>query len=178
MCLGFFCKARKPVIIDKTTPFERTVPNDAYHPGCYKCAYCKIKTKTSLCLRTYPQTKWRFIFYCDAHYHNAERDLLSILKERGVYRQYDVLRQPVFDALPNTLVKKGPWGTETNWFLNSSLWEDSIDLVYRQKDGTWSIAINNSIRNTATYIPVEHLKWSLPDEHHGLVDDFLRWLSN
>ena len=177
MCLGFFCKTRKAPLIDKIKPFERTVPNNAYHPGCYKCAYCGVKTQKSKCLRRYPQTNWRFIFYCDTHSTHAERDLLSILKERGLYRQCDVLSQPVFDALPDTLVKKGPWGTGTNWFLNSSLWPDSIDFVYRQKDGTWVIAIDNSIPNTATYIPVEHLKLSLPDEHHGLVDDFLCWLS-
>lgn len=157
---------------------DKTVPNNGFHPGCYKCAYCGVKTQKALCLRTYPQTNWRFIFYCDAHTADAECDMRSILKKRGYHRQCDVLKQPVFDALPNTLVKKGSWGTGTNWFLNTSLWEDSIDLVYQQKDGTWVIAIDNPIPNTSTYIPVEYLKWSLSDEHHGLVDDLITWLSN
>lgn len=103
--------------------------------------------------------------------------MLTILKERGLYRQCDVLSQPVFDALPDTLVKKGPWGTGTNWFLNTSLWEDSIDLVYRQTDGTWVIAIDNCVPNIQCFMPVEDLKWSLSVEHHGLVDDLITWLS-
>jgi len=157
---------------------DRTVPNNFYHPGCYKCAYCGTSTKISKCLRRYPPTNWRFIFYCDAHSADAERDMLSILKERNYHRQSDVLNHRVFAVLPEDLVKKGPWGTGTNWFLDTSLWGDSIDLVYKQQDGTWTIAIDNVIPNTATYLPVEHLKWSLPDKDHWLVDDLIHWLSN
>ena len=155
---------------------EKTVPNNWYHPKCYKCAYCDIKTQQSKCLRRYPPTNWRFIFYCDAHRDDAERDMVSILKKFNYHRQSDILKQPLFAVLPEDLVKKGEWGTGTNWFLNTSLWEDSIDLIYK-KDGMWIIAIDSPILNTATYIPVEHLKWSLPDEHHNLVDEFITWLS-
>lgn len=158
---------------------ERTVPNDYLHPRCYKCAYCDVKTQQSKCLRRYPQTNWRFIFYCDTHGADAERDMLSILKERGYHRQRDVLKQPVFSVLPEDLVKKSPWGTVgIGWFLDTSLWEDSIDFVYRQKDGTWVIAIDNLTPNTATYMPVSELKMSLPIEHHSLVDNLIEWLSN
>ena len=157
---------------------NRTVPNNLFHPGSYKCAYCNKSTQQSKCLRRYPQTNWRFIFYCGDHRDDAERDILSILKKLDYHRQSDVLKHPVFEILPENLVKKGPWEIGTNWFLDTSLWEDSIDLVHKQQDGTWTIAIDNPIPNTATYIPVEHLKWSLPDQDHWLVDDLIIWLSN
>jgi hypothetical protein len=64
------------------------------------------KTKITKCLRRYPPTNWRFIFYCDAHSADAERDMLSILKERSYHRQSDVLNHPVFAVLPDNLVKK------------------------------------------------------------------------
>jgi len=157
---------------------DKTVPNNGFHPGCYKCAYCQVKTQKALCLRTYPQTNWRFIFYCDAHTADAEDDMRSILKKRGYHKQCDVLKQPVFAVLPENLVKKSPWGIGIGWFLNTSLWGDSIDLVYQEKDGTWVIAIDNVTPNIATYMPVSELKMSLPNEHHGLVDDLIKWLSN
>lgn len=158
---------------------NRTVPNDLFHPGCYKCAYCDKSTQQSKCLRRYPQTKWRFIFYCSAHSADAERDMASILKELDCHRQSDVLKHPVFAVLPEDLVKKSPWGTiGKGWFLNTSLHGDSLDLVYKQADGTWNIAIDNLTPNIATYIPVSDLKMSLPDEHHWLVDDLIHWLSN
>ena len=183
MCLSYLasyfgCKRGKKVPLDRSVPFDRTVPNDSFHPGCYKCAYCGVKAWQTKCLRKYPQSKWRFIFYCDAHSTNAERDIVSILKELGFHRQSDVLKQPVFEILPVDLVKKSPWGSVgIGWFLNTSLWGDNINFVHRQADGTWIIAIDNSTPNSETYMPVEDLKMSLAEEDYGLVDDLIAWLS-
>lgn len=156
---------------------EKTVPNDWYHPGCYKCAYCGLSTQKSKCLRRYPQNKWRYIFYCYAHRDDAERDMVSILNKLGYYRQSDILKQPLFAVLPEDLVKKSALGVGVGWFLKTSLLEDSIDLVRKDQDGTWTIAIDHLTPNIATYMPVSDLKMSLDEKHHGLVDDFIAWLS-
>lgn len=154
---------------------DKTVPNDIFHRGCNKCAYCGVKTGKAKCIRTYPQRTQRFIFYCYAHSVEAERDLVSVLKERGLIRQCDVLQHPLFAVLPEDLVTKNGG---SGWFLNKSLMEDSITFVHLRKDGTWVIAIDNITPYIDTYMPVSDLKVSLPDEHHGLVDDFIVWLSN
>lgn len=156
---------------------NKTVPNDIFHSGVYKCAYCGIATQKNKCIRTFPPSTRRFIFYCDEHGDDAERDIICALKSLGYYRQSDVLKQPVFAVLPEDLVLQ-PSG-ENIAVLNTSLMIDNTQFVIRCNDEpkTWAISIFNTISSEEKFIPVSLLKLSLPSEHHKLVDDLIVWLS-
>jgi hypothetical protein len=153
---------------------NKTVPNDIFHSGVCKCAYCGIATQKSKCIRTNPPRTRRFIFYCDEHHNDAERDILCVLKSLGYYRQYDVLKQPVFAVLPEDLLLY-PSG-EYIYVLNTSLTGDNIEFVIKHDD-EHKINIFNSMTSNTIYVPVSLLKLSLPPEHHKLVDDLIVWLS-
>lgn len=157
---------------------DKTVPNDIFHSGVYKCAYCGVSSQKSKCIRISPPSKQRFIFYCDNHNADAERDVISALKTLGYHRQSDVLKQPVFAVLPEDLVVKS--SGETGWFLNTSIITDNIDLVHRFYDQPtyWAISIINVLTGEKMPIPVSSLKLSLPVTQHELVDDLITWLSS
>lgn len=151
---------------------DKTVPNDIFHSGIYKCAYCGVDTRKSKCIRKNPPRNLRFIFYCDTHSSDAERDIKIVLKGLGLHRQSDVLKQPLFAVLPEDIVYDGGLGV-----LNKSLMEDSIELVLETSNG-WAICIFNTLTGKVDRVPVSTLKQSLPDAHHGLVDEFIAFLKN
>lgn len=156
---------------------DKIVPNNIFHSGVYKCAYCGIATQKNKCIRTFPHSTRRYIFYCDEHCDDAERDIMCVLKTLGYYRQSDVLKQKVFSVLPEDLALQ-PSG-ENNVVLNTSLIDDNIDFVIRCNDEpkTWAISVFNTTSSEEKYIPVSLLKLSLPPEHHELVDELILWLS-
>jgi hypothetical protein len=153
---------------------DKTIPNDILHEGVYKCAYCGIATQKNKCIRTFPLSRRRYIFYCDKHGDDAERDIICVLKTLGYYRQSDVLKQPVFAVLPEDLVLH-PSG-ENIAVLNKSLMYDNTKFVIRCKDEP-NISIFNTKSCEEKFVPVSLLKLSLPPEHHKLVDDLIVWLS-
>ena len=156
---------------------DKTVPNNIFHHGVNKCAYCGVTSQMRKCIRMYPPSRRRFIVYCDKHGDDAERDIMCVLKSLGYYRQSDVLKQPVFSVLPEDLVLQS--SGEHIAVLNTSLMNDNIEFVIRYNDEpkTWAISIFNTISSEEKFIPVSLLKLSLPLEHHKLVDDLILWLS-
>lgn len=133
------------------------------------------------------QRRWRFIFHCHAHVDDAERDIILALKEAGLYRQSDVLKEPLFAILPedlvledstleyltlNTRIKKG-------WYLNTSLSSQNVELVYHNPlTKVWFINLCHPLTHQETFVPVTSLKDSLPEEHHGQVDAFIARLTS
>jgi hypothetical protein len=161
---------------------NKTVPNDIFHPGTYKCGYCGVKTQLYKVIYKREARLQRFIFYCNTHKVDAEHDIICALREAGYYRQSDVLKHPLFSVLPEDLKIKNSQGTfEDGWFLNTSLISESVEFVHefnKKEEKTWGINIINVITGEIKFIPVSMLKLSLPDEHHGLVDSLIAWLSN
>ena len=156
---------------------NKTVPNDIFHSGCNKCAYCGVSTSKTKCIFSYPPSTRRFIFYCNEHNAEAERDIFLAHKELGLYRQSDVLKQPVFGVLPEYLTVKS--SCEKRWCLDKTIIDGNTEFVRRHVDDptTWAIRIIHDLTGETKPFPVSELKLSLPVEQHGLVDDLIAWLS-
>ena len=160
---------------------DKTVPNDIFHSGCQKCAYCGVKTIDAKIIRRKQQRRWRFIFHCRAHVDDAERDIILALKEAGLYRQSDVLKEPLFAILPEDLVLEDPAldKKETGWYLNTSLSSQNVELVYHNPlTKVWFINLCHPLTHRETFVPVTSLKDSLPEDQHGQVDAFIARLTS
>lgn len=156
---------------------NKTVPNDIFHSGCNKCAYCGISSRQTKCILSYPPRTRRFIFYCNEHNADAERDILLAHRELGLFRQSDVLKQPIFKVLPEYLTVNG--SCENRWCLDKTIIDGNTEFVHRFDDEptTWAIRIIHDSTGETKPLPVSELKLSLPIEHHRLVDDLIAWLS-
>ena len=122
------------------------------------------------------QRRWRFIFHCHAHADDAERDIILAIKEAGLYRQSDVLKEPLFAILPEDLILKG---LEKGWYLNTSLSSQNVELVYHNPlTNIWFINLCHPLTHQETFVPVTSLKDSLPEDQHGQVDAFIARLTS
>jgi len=158
---------------------DKTIPNDIFHSGCQKCAYCGVKTLDAKLIRRNEHRRWRFIFHCTAHVDDAERDIILALKEAGLYRQSDVLKEPLFAILPEDLVIKHEDRVETGWFLNTLLLSQNVELVFwGRTTNMWYINLCHPLTYRETYVPVTYLKDSLPEDQHGQVDAFIARLTS
>lgn len=167
--------------------------SDIFDPNWGKCVYCHssadaapIITKKTIHHQRWPQIITSYIYYCKAHASNAARDYRAYLHTFGSVLESDVLSDPLFAVITDTVPivvgrANRTYFDNDGWTLNYSS-TPSANTEFVQKDPKRSNAYTiGVIKRKANEIlekniPVNDLKLSIPHTEHSRVDAFLKRL--
>lgn len=135
------------------------------------CAYCGSQRSGVKSIFTVNRYSRRYIYYCSNHEEQAEHDIVRQLRDLDMYRQSDVLKEPIFALLPEKL---------DNWHLYKSDNGDYAEFVGRFEHDTtiWGIGLIEQETGLQMSVPISWLKQFLPLEHQGLTEALIRRLDS
>jgi len=153
------------------------------------CSYCglNIDSNPDGSARAGPD---QAVLACSEHAALAKRDARAYMHERGIVERWDVLQDPVFEALgfnkdriswkgeplKNLTVKRSSGALEVGWsFLHISSCHDPLNLQ-RNDEGHWFMPAAGPGGITKR-IRVDEFTLSLPEDKHHLVAAFVERLN-